>query len=235
VTSRAVRDEGSPAARAIQELAEDVHARMLVIGSSARGTLGRVAPGAVTDRLLHGAPCPVAIAPSGYAPPAEGLRRIEAAYVRRPDGEAALALAADLAQRAGATVRVRTVVEPMDPLLAGTLDDLALQDTERERVRLAEERGLDAARRLAPGRSGGCDVLHGPVVDALSNATAGADLLVCGSRGRGPVRSLLLGSTAHALVRRAATPVLVVAPAGTAPAAERLTAGRDTRERAGVR
>jgi nucleotide-binding universal stress UspA family protein len=33
---------------------------------------------------------------------------------------------------------------------------------------------------------------------------------VCGSRGHGPLHTLLLGGTSHALVRRAACPVLVV-------------------------
>jgi hypothetical protein len=49
------------------------------------------------------------------------------------------------------------------------------------------------------------------------------------------VRALLLGSTAHALVRRASTPVLVVAPAGTTPAAEARPAARDTRAPTGAR
>ena len=41
-------------------------------------------------------------------------------------------------------------------------------------------------------------------------------MLVCGSRGYGPVRTLLLGGTSHGLVRKAACPVLVVAPGSPA-------------------
>jgi nucleotide-binding universal stress UspA family protein len=44
------------------------------------------------------------------------------------------------------------------------------------------------------------------------------DLLVCGSRGYGPVRTLMLGSTSHALVREAACPVLVALISPAAPA-----------------
>jgi nucleotide-binding universal stress UspA family protein len=40
---------------------------MLVLGSSRRDRLGRVLPGAVTDRLLRGAPCAVAVAPKGFS------------------------------------------------------------------------------------------------------------------------------------------------------------------------
>ena len=43
-------------------------------------------------------------------------------------------------------------------------------------------------------------------------ASHGVDLLVLGSRGRGPLRTLLLGSVCDAVVRGAACPVLVVPP-----------------------
>jgi nucleotide-binding universal stress UspA family protein len=36
------------------------------------------------------------------------------------------------------------------------------------------------------------------------------DLLVCGSRGYGPVRRVLLGGVSSRLIRRAACPVVVV-------------------------
>ena len=38
----------------------------IVVGPSHRGPLGRILPGSVGERLLHGAPCPVAVAPRGY-------------------------------------------------------------------------------------------------------------------------------------------------------------------------
>jgi nucleotide-binding universal stress UspA family protein len=38
----------------------------------------------------------------------------------------------------------------------------------------------------------------------------GVDLLVCGSRGYGPVRRVLLGTVSSALLRQASVPVLVV-------------------------
>lgn len=41
-------------------------ARMVVVGSSSSGLLGRVALGSVTERLVHTAAVPVAIAPRGY-------------------------------------------------------------------------------------------------------------------------------------------------------------------------
>jgi nucleotide-binding universal stress UspA family protein len=62
--SRAVPAASAP--RALTELAEAEHADLVVVGSSHRGALGRVVPGTTAERLLHGAPCAVAVAPRGY-------------------------------------------------------------------------------------------------------------------------------------------------------------------------
>lgn len=47
---------------------------------------------------------------------------------------------------------------------------------------------------------------------ALLDASCSADTVVIGSRGNGPLRSLLLGSTSSAVVQAALCPVVVVAP-----------------------
>ena len=209
--------QGSPAG-ALQQLAESSGAAALVVGSSARGAAGRLAPGAVTDRLLHGAPCPVAVAPAGYDP--DGLPRlVGAAYVDRADGRAAVAQAGAIAEAGNARVRVLAVCEPLDALLIGTLDGLALADAMRERELAYERIARDGDALLAPERSAGACALAGRTVEALATASEDLDLLVCGSRGHGPLRTLVLGGTSHALVRRAACPVLVVPPGARVPAA----------------
>ena len=54
-------------------------------------------------------------------------------------------------------------------------------------------------------------MLEGDTVEALAALDEHeVDLLVCGSRGYGPVRRVLLGRRAARLVRRAACPVVVV-------------------------
>jgi nucleotide-binding universal stress UspA family protein len=212
----AVPASGSPA-HALHDLAEHEHASLLVIGSSKRGQMGRVLPGAVTDRLLNGAPCPVAVAPAGFigdtAPQTIGV-----AFTDTPDGHAALDTACRLADNADAFVRVFVVAEPFDWLVTGTLDGVALADADRGRRRRADATLEIALHAVGGARSCGGEILTGRPAPALAAASAGVDLLVCGSRGYGPMRSLMLGSTSHALVREAACPVLVALVSSSVPA-----------------
>ncbi len=71
-----------------------------------------------------------------------------------------------------------------------------------------------AARRALTRRWSDADVVivdKPPAEGVLSEATRfGADVVVVGWRGHGAVRRLLMGSVSRAVVRRAASPVLVV-------------------------
>jgi nucleotide-binding universal stress UspA family protein len=213
VRTTAVPAEGSPA-RALHEFAEDADAKVLVIGSSARGPIGRVLPSAVTDRLLHGAPCPVAVAPIGFSfeDAAVGPGLIGLAFTDTPAGYAALAMARTLAGPARARVRVITVAPPLDVLVTGSLSDSLLKDVGRARHEAAAAVVRLGTEALPDNRSAGGQILSGRPAEALAVASEDLGLLVCGSRGYGPLRTLLLGGTSHALVRKAACPVLVVPP-----------------------
>jgi nucleotide-binding universal stress UspA family protein len=73
-------------------------------------------------------------------------------------------------------------------------------------VALASEAGLDARPQIAAGSSA-----WRPVASAAE--AVGADVIVCGSRGTGPVSRAVLGSTSTSLLHHAGCPLLVV-PAG---------------------
>src|SRR5581483_419966 len=101
---------GSPA-RGIHQLAEEVGADLIVAGSTHHGAVGKVIVGGVGEKLLQGSPCPVAIAPKGFASePARPFETIAAAYDASPESEQALALATMLARGSGSSVRLYTAV-----------------------------------------------------------------------------------------------------------------------------
>ncbi|MDX6581154.1 MAG: hypothetical protein QOI10_338 [Solirubrobacterales bacterium] len=112
--------------RALHEVAEEVGADVIVLGSTHRGGLGRVLPGSVGERLLHGAPCAVLIAPSGFA----GRERLEidrigVGYDGKAEAGHARTTAAALAEELGASVETITVTgdqgaDPADPGEAAT-------------------------------------------------------------------------------------------------------------------
>jgi nucleotide-binding universal stress UspA family protein len=89
------------------------------------------------------------------------------------------------------------------------------QEFDHEAARRADAQAeLRHGLQTAGAGFAGGEVLDGDPPAALAAASADLDLLVCGSRGHGPLQTLVLGGTSHALVRRAACPVLVV-PHGT--------------------
>ena len=102
--------EGTSAARGAHETAENEDAGLLVVGSTRRAALGRLLPGSTADRLMHGAPCPIAVIPTGWQPRGSAST-IGVAYVDTPEGREALRGAHALAARAGAALRVLTVAK----------------------------------------------------------------------------------------------------------------------------
>jgi nucleotide-binding universal stress UspA family protein len=206
---------GSPA-RGLAELAEEEDAAMVVVGSHRGGAFGRVASGGTGERLLHGSGCPVAVAPRGYRQRVtDKLRRVGVAFVDTPDGHEAVRHAADLGTRSGLPITLYSVV--------GVHHDWFVPEAVRPEeetlpveVREDYQEALDRALAGLPeGVQATGELLYGEVVDELSMVgERGVDLLVCGSRGYGPVRRVLLGTVSAALVRQASVPVLVVPRGG---------------------
>ncbi len=199
----------SPAA-ALQGLAEAEDAALIVIGSSARGEIGRVLAGTTAERLLHGSPCPVAVVPSGFRARAGAIRRILVAYDPSEEAKAALHAAVAVAQPRHASVEAVHVIEPTysgavalgrAPAYYVPPEDLV----RRARTELKAELG-----NLEDGERVRTEVVLGDAVSELARRSESADLIVTGSRGYGPHRAVLLGSVSGRLVRKSACPVLVL-------------------------
>jgi len=205
-------------ARGLAGLAGQERARMLVVGSTNRGAIGRVLSGSTAERLLHGTECPVAVAPRGYRRHWTGpLRTVGVAYVDTPEGHEALRVAADLAARTGLPLALYSVVAVTTSWFTPPVvrpEQEVVPEEVRKGYREALDRTLD---RLPGGVDATGVLLYGDVVDELSMVgERETDLLVCGSRGYGPVRRVLLGAVSAALVRQASVPVLVVPRGGDA-------------------
>lgn len=217
VAERLVLPARSPA-RGLHALARERDAAAVVVGSCHRGRVGRTLLGGTGERLLHGAPCAVAVAPRGFRRPEAGVRSVGVAFDGSPESRAALERALQDARRAGAPPRVITVVEPVPvaaapgaPALAAVRVIDALAHSRRE---LLDE----ALAGLPPDVDATGQLLEGPVAPTLAEAASDLDLLVCGSRGHGPLGTLLLGGVTHHLTRDAPCPLLILPRAAVADA-----------------
>lgn len=196
---------GTPAG-VINDLAEREGVETIAIGSPHRGAVGRILLGSVADGLLHGAPCETVTAPRGYAGEEHGpFRTIAVAYDDTPEAKAALTRAEELALACRATIVVFTVAAPpaavpgaggYTPAIAPEAGPIVTRAVKGVNERLA------ATGRALAG-------VPGPTI-AEACEEAGADLLVSGSRGYGPVMRVLIGSVSTQLMHRAPCPVMVV-------------------------
>jgi nucleotide-binding universal stress UspA family protein len=183
---------------------------LMIVGPSDAGAVGRVVAGTTAANFLHGAPCPVAVASRACHSADRPLEKVGVAFADTDDGREALRGAAALARRAGAQLRVVTVAEsevPPELLVMSGFGPEELVALRHEGAKRAAERALE---RLPKGLDVEAVVLDGDPVEALATATSEFDLMVCGSRGYGPLGSVLLGSVSRPLLQRATCPLLVI-------------------------
>jgi nucleotide-binding universal stress UspA family protein len=131
---------------------------------------------------------------------------------RSTGSDAALRWAIDLASSwhepltivngAGDPVRV---IEALGPEVRQLLEAAARQATDE---------ALDVVRRVAPELEVEVAMPLQDPREALLEHSARASMLVVGTRGHGPLRTLLLGSVSSAVIVHASCPVAVVRPVG---------------------
>jgi nucleotide-binding universal stress UspA family protein len=183
-----------PVVPCLNELSAD--AQLVVIGARARQ--GRVRTGAVGAHVAAHARCPVAVVrtdPENPTPPG-------AAVMVGVDGSAASLVAADMAAHE-AWMRGR-------PLLVVHARPRRVADDANDATQQAAQAVMAALREANPGLEVALALVDDDPVDALTGLSAGAALLVVGSRGLGSFRGMLLGSVSSVVVREATCPVLVV-------------------------
>jgi nucleotide-binding universal stress UspA family protein len=199
----------------LTELARHHRAEAVVVGSSSSGLLGRVALGSVTDRLVHTAAVPVAIAPRSYPSSREPIRRLTVAYGGNADAVRLIETAAELAVRWSARLRVASFSVRPVAVFAGSIDpsveDLVVEQWSRRT-------GEEITRQLNDIR----DRVANPdveIVTGISHDWRGAvegvawepgDLMLLGSGAAGPAAQVFLGSAAAKILRHSPVPVTIV-------------------------
>lgn len=142
------------------------------------------------------------------------FRNILVAVDGSAHAQRAVAEAADLASATNAKITLITVVSDPNAWVLGTSFGTPVDLEALQEATTAEHRRLlnDAVAGL-PEELHAHEVLaHGPPAHAIVRQVeaAGHDLVVMGSRGRGGVRALMLGSVSHQVLHTSPVPVLVV-------------------------
>ena len=206
--TRAIAD--SSPARALQGLGGELNAGVIIVGSSHTGKAGRVLPGSTAERLLHGSPCAVAVVPRDYrVANAHAIESIGCAWDGRPEADAALAAAEDLARHLSASLCVVRVLEPEHRVYPSELGERYVQviGGRREKARRAVETRV--AHLSAAVRAEGV-LDEGDAARELIGVSERVDVLVIGSRGYGPLRAVLLGGVSGKVIRASSCPVVAI-------------------------
>ncbi|PRC49724.1 universal stress protein, partial [Mycobacterium sp. ITM-2017-0098] len=103
----------------------EMSADIVVVGSSSSGLLGRIALGSVTDRLVHTAAVPVAIAPRGYPAQSGKIERLTVAYGGHADAVGLVAASAELAQQWSTTLRIASFTVRPVTMFSGAIEPAA--------------------------------------------------------------------------------------------------------------
>ncbi len=204
---------GKSAAATLIRRAEELDARMIVVGSGTDGSWGKVVVSSTSERLLHSSPVPVAVATRGFREaPGGKVVRATCAFRGDENSQAVLGQAASLCKSVGSALRVvtfgvrgRTMYPPEvigeDDVLAAYVE----QAVAAQRVAvdaLGDDRPDEVETVVATGRS------WAEALDDVYWETG--DVLVLGSSSASWMQRLFLGSNATKIVRHSPVPVIVV-------------------------
>jgi nucleotide-binding universal stress UspA family protein len=196
----------------LRDVAESQGGNLIVVGSCHRGVLERVLAGDDARSALHHAPCPVAIAPAGYAARTRSIETVGVAYDGSPESQVAVAHAGLLAADLNAGLTALNVVTPSVPAAGWGMAGAFFVDAESQLAEARERLGeLDGVQ---------LEFVIGVVFEELAAFSERVDLIVCGSRHHSPAATIVLGSTSDHLARHAACPLLVT------PIADQATVAR---------
>lgn len=188
-TIRTVGELGDPATL-IVDVARDESADFILMSTRGHSGLTHLMLGSVTERVLHGAPCPV-IALRDDKP----IEQIAVALDGSRLSELALQPALNAANRLGAHLTLLHVVEKLDDEGAAYLERM---------VARAAEAGVPATTAL----------LYGTPVNQILEYIRDhdVDMVVLSTHGRSGIKRWLYGSVSEKVLRHAPCAVMIVRP-----------------------
>ncbi len=204
---------GTPS-QVIVDRAEKVSAKAIVIGTRGLTGLRHLLLGSTTQRVVHGARCPVLTVHPGDLGKHRAIRTILVPTDFSRDADLAIRTAHELLaplERDARLILLHAFNLPIEytaygpiPISIAYLQDTGLEAERRlfETAQTLQREGL-AIETLA--REG--DPAH---VIAEEAEKRGADLIAMGTRGQSGLRHLLLGSTAERVVEHAPRPVMTI-------------------------
>jgi nucleotide-binding universal stress UspA family protein len=198
----------------ILDLAGELEAGLIVMGSRGMGPVKRLVLGSVSEGVVHHARCPVLLVRGGEEawPPARIVVGEDGSNSSRSAGELA-AVIARFSEAKGLLVRVYPTLPERD-LEGRELDPRMVDDELRREKRALEARateiedasGIRPRARIAVGDPAAC------LIEAAEEDAPERTLIAVGSRGLGAVQRMRLGSVSTKVLRAAKGPVLVVHP-----------------------
>ncbi|MFK5583286.1 universal stress protein [Serinicoccus sp. LYQ131] len=191
-------------------------ADLVVLGAGRHGRVTGALIGSVAFAVTARADCPVVVVPSGAVERPDPGSRVVVGVDGSAGSDHALSIAADLATDSDAPL---VLVSAWETPTYDHWSRIYLVDDEWRYQAITEARD-GAAAHVAAARARLEKEYPGLVVEEmveegrppalLGRASEGAGLVVVGARGRGDLRSLLLGSVSRAVMHDAHCPVLVV-------------------------
>ncbi|HEY3560613.1 MAG TPA: universal stress protein [Kribbella sp.] len=179
-------------------LLEAGEAGLVVVGTRSRNKMSAAVLGSVATSVASKAPCPVVVV--------RGERRTGPVVVGTdgsPDSEEALVFAFEEAARTSQPLEVVYCWQPQ-------ADHRASFESTHELLTDWLAESLEEYRDKYPDVKVRASVLEGRASSQLIAMSDTASLVVVGSRGRGGVKGLLLGSVSQSLLHHADSPVAIV-------------------------
>lgn len=195
--------------RGLRQIAEELDASAVVIGSRPRHHEGRIVFGSVAHALLHSASQSVAMAPEGFRDAApRALDRLVVGFSADQESKETLRLASQVAADASIVIELLTVVVRATRIANARLGP----DPERAILSALVEQETTAQQEVLRDKGITGRVVQGDTADDAMRAFDwhSGDAFVLGSSTRSTWNRILLGETSHKLIRASTVPVVIL-------------------------